>query len=251
MAERVFVTVIGFPDEERHALNLLFRMSEEHATPFSLWDSHAPEAARVALVDGNAYKVLSEAERPHKAGIPILWVGPNPPDYVWRAFVRPIRWPEIIQALDELFPVDPGDASFDVDLDQVDTQPPDTLPPDLDPQRRALIASAYIEDRLYLRAKLALAGVPIADDAETAPKALELIRDRDYSVAIVDLSLGGMRGWDFLEELSRGRHPVSKVIVTASNPTVGERWRARRVGVAAFLAKPPDPLRLQKLLAQD
>jgi CheY-like chemotaxis protein len=250
MAERVFVTVVGFTDEERHALNLLFRMSQEHATPFSLWDSHAPEPARVALVDGDAYKVMQEAEKPHGAGIPILWVGPNPPEYVWRSFIRPIRWPEVVQSLDELFPVDPTDVSFDLDLDEVDTQPPDTLPPDLEPSRRALIASPNLDDRLYLRAKLSLAGLPIADDAQTAPQVLELVRDRDYLVAIVDLSLGGMRGWDFLEELARGRHAIRKVIVTASKPTLGERWRAHRVGVRAFLAKPPDPLKLQKLLSQ-
>ena len=260
MAQRVFVNVVGFTDEERHALNLMFRMSEEHSTAFALWNAQAPEPARVAFIDGDSYEARVELELPRNADLPILWVGAQTPFKAWRSFTRPIQWPEIIQALDELFPVDPTDSGFDIDLEQLDTQPPDsgysdtvppdTQPPDMEPPRRALIACASLDERLYLRAKLALAGLTIADEAETAPKALELVRDNDYVLAVVDLGLGGMRGWDFLAELSRGRHPIPKVIVTASSPTFGERWRARSAGVAAFLAKPPDPTRLHELLAQ-
>ncbi|MEJ6023045.1 response regulator [Ramlibacter sp. PS4R-6] len=260
MAQRVFVNVVGFTDEERHALNLLFRMSEEHATAFALWQPQAPEPARVALIDGESYEARVELELPRNAEIPVLWVGPQAPFKAFRKFARPIQWPEIIRALDELYPFDPTDSGFDIDLEQLDTLPPDsgysdTVPPDTQPPevekpRRALIACASLDERLYLRAKLALAGLTIADEAETAPQALELVRDRDYVLAIVDLGLGGLRGWDFLKELSRGTHPIPKVIVTASRPTFGERMRARSAGVAAFLAKPPDPVRLQELLAQ-
>lgn len=262
MAQRVFVNVVGFTDEERHALNLLFRMSEEHETAFALWEPQAPEAPRIAFIDGQSYEARVALELPRNASIPIIWVGPQAPFKAWRVFARPIQWPEVIQAFDELFPVDPTDSGFDLDLDQVetlpppaqaeyqDTQPPDTLPPDLEPPRRALIACASLEERLYMRAKLALSELTIADDAESAPQALELVRDNDYVVAIVDLALGGMRGWDLLKELSHGPRPIPKVIVIVSKPTLAERLRARRAGASAFLAKPPDPTRLQELLSQ-
>jgi CheY-like chemotaxis protein len=258
MAQRVFVNVVGFTDEERHALNLLFRMSEEHATAFALWEPQAPEAPRVAFIDGESYEARVELELPRNADIPLLWVGPNAPFKTWRSFSRPVQWPEVIQALDELFPFDPTDSSFDLDLgdletvppDAQDTQPPDTQPPDFDRPPRALIAAATLEERLYFRAKLALSGLTLADEAETAPQALELARDNDYVLAIVDLALGGLRGWEFLHDLSRGKRPIPKVILTATKPTFGERWRARSAGVAAFLAKPPDPQRLQDVLDQ-
>lgn len=249
MAQRVFVTVVGFTDEERHALNVLFRVSEDQSTTFSLWDPHAPDSPKVALIDGEAADARTALDHARSRDITVLWVGPGTPEGAMR-FMRPIRWSEVIQVLDELFPDDSGKITFDLGMDELDTQPPDTLPPDGDPPRRALIASGSLEDRLYLRAKLSLAGLAVADDAETAPQALELVRDRDYALAIVDLSLGGMRGWDFLQELAKGRHRIPKIIVTASKPTFGERLRARGAGVAAFLAKPADPARLQKLLAQ-
>lgn len=250
MGQRVFVDVVGFTDEERHALNLMFRMSQEHSTAFALWRAQAGEAARVAIVDGESYEAQVEAQVPRKAEIPVLWIGPRAPLQAWRKFERPIPWPEVIRALDELFPFDPTDSGFDLDLDDVDTLPPDTQPPQLQPPRRALIACASLEERLYYRAKLALGGLTVADESETAAHALELVRERDYAIAIVDLSLGGLRGWDFLDELRRGKHPIPKVIVVASRPTFGERLRARSAGVAAFLAKPPDPTRLKDLLAQ-
>jgi CheY-like chemotaxis protein len=248
MAQRVFVTVVGFTDEERHALNVMFRVSEENSTAFSLWEPQAPELPKVALIDGEAAQAHAALDEARSRDITILWVGPGTPEGTMR-FIRPIRWGEVIQALDELFPEESDEITFDLGMDELDTQPPDTLPPD-DPPRRALIASGSLEDRLYLRARLSLAGLAVADDAETAPQALELVRDRDYALAIVDLSLGGMRGWDFLQELAKGRHRIPKIIVTASRPTFGERLRARSAGVSAFLAKPADPARLQKLLAQ-
>lgn len=258
MGQRVFVNVAGFTDEERDALNLVFRMSEGHETVFSIWEPEAPEPARVALVDGEQVEGRLQPASLRDANIPIVWVGPQAPADAWRTLSRPIQWAEVTQALDELFSPDAADIGFDLDLEQLDsqpadfqqTQPPDTLPPEVEPMPRALIACASLDERLYLRAKLSLAGLTIADEAETAPQALELVRDNDYVIAIVDLALGGARGWDFPRELSRGEHPIRKVIVTASRPTWVERFRARRSGVAALLPKPPDPTRLQELLAQ-
>jgi CheY-like chemotaxis protein len=251
MAQRVFVNVAGFTDEERHALNLLFRMSEDHSTAFSAWEAGAPQPPRVAFVDGDSDAGRAAADDPRNTTIPLLWVGANAPARALLTFARPIAWPDVLQTLDSVFPAEDADLHFDIDYDDVDTQPPDTMPPDGDMPKRALIASGTLEERLYLRARLALAGFPIADEAETAPKALELVRERDYVLAIVDLSLGGMRGWDFLKELAGGPHKIAKVIVTASRPTIGERLKAHRVGVKAFIAKPPHPAKLQAALAQD
>jgi len=120
MGQRVFVNVVGFSDEERHALNLMFRISEERPSVFSAWETQAPEAPRVALIDGESYEARVELELPRNANIPLLWVGPNPPDRASRAFSRPIQWPEVTRALHELFPFDP-DSGFDLDLEQLDT----------------------------------------------------------------------------------------------------------------------------------
>ena len=246
MAQRVFVNVVGFSDEERHALNLLFRISEEHDTAFSLWEPGAPEPARLAIVDGQSYEGQLELESPRNAGVPVFWVGDGAPERASRAFQRPIAWPDVVQAMDEVFapPVD-----FDLDFDDVQTQPPDQAV-EVPPQRRVLIASGPLEERLYLRARLSLAGLTIADEAESAAQALELARANDYVLALVDFRLPGANGWDFVRELRSGPRPVPKVIVTATRPSLMDRVRSWFAPVAGFFEKPPHPGKLHDLLRQ-
>jgi CheY-like chemotaxis protein len=252
MAQRVFVNVVGFSDEERHQLNVLFRISEEREVAFSVWEPGAPEAARLALVDSHSYEARIELESPRNADIPVIWVGDDPPARAWRAFPRPIAWPDVVQAMDELFPAPAGEMDFDLDLggggDELDTQPPDTLPPDMPPRRRVLIAAPTIEERLYLRAKLSLADLTQADDAQTAAEALELARDNDYVLAIVDFNLPGAEGWKFVRQLAGGQRPIAKVIVTAARAPLLHRLRAVFAPVAGFFEKPPHPGKLHEVL---
>ena len=245
MDRMVFVNIAGFSDEERHALNLLFRISGEHATPFAPWEPNAPEPARLALIDGQASDARAEAASPRNAGIPLIWIGEGAPANAWRCFQRPIAWPQVVRAMDELFP---APLDIDIDFDGPDTQPPDTLPPDTPPARRVLIAAADRDDRLYIRAKLSLADLTQADDAESAAQALELARMNAYALAVVDFGLPGAKGWHFVRDLAQGPRPVANLIVIAERPTWIDRMRARRAGVAGFFEKPPHPGRFHRTL---
>ena len=68
--QRIHVQVVGFSDVERHALNTVFRLSEERELSYAPWvpltapGVQAPtRLAEVALVDGDA----AEAARAHLA----------------------------------------------------------------------------------------------------------------------------------------------------------------------------------------
>lgn len=141
-----------------------------------------------------------------------------------------------------------GPVDLDIDFDVVDTQPPDTQPPDVPPRRRALIVNSDRDERLYLRAKLALAGLCEADEAETAAQALELARDNDYVLAVVDFNLPDADGWKLLKELVAGSRPIPKIIMTKARPSLRERVQAWSAGVTGFFEKPPHPGRLHELL---
>jgi CheY-like chemotaxis protein len=249
MVQRIFVKVIGFTDVERHALNSVFRLSVEQEYKYFLWEPAAPEPPKLALIDGESYEARVEVEGPD-AGIPLIWVGPTPPDRALRTFARPIPWAEIVQAFDDL--VGPMSDAVDLDLEfGMDTQPPDaqdTLPPEEPPRRRALIVNADRDERLYLRAKLALAELCEADDAENAAQALELARDNRYVLALVDFNLPDADGWKLLKELAEGPKPIAKVIMTKSKPSLGERVHAWFAGVTGFFEKPPHPAKLHDLL---
>lgn len=251
MAQRVFVKVMGFTDVERHALNTVFRLSKQGSTTYSLWMPNAPEAPQLALVDGQSYEARLELECPGDMAAKLIWVGAVAPARAWRVFERPLSWPDVVRAMDELFePAQALDLDLDFDTGENDTGEDDTRPPEQAPCKRALIASASRDERLYLRARLALAGLALADEAETGARALELARVHHYAVALVDFSLPDVNGWEFLRQLKQAQPPIEHLIFTKSQASLGERLRARFGGAQAFLDKPPHPGKLQELLEQ-
>ncbi|MBG9387113.1 response regulator transcription factor [Caenimonas aquaedulcis] len=243
MGQRIFVKVVGFTDVERHALNTVFRLSDSREVSYCLWMPDAPEAPRLALFDGLSYEAPVELESPHLAGMRIIWVGPSGPASAWRTFQRPIAWTEIVAAMDQLFAPDPLD--FDLGFGEDTTLPP---PADDAHPKRALIASPDRDERLYLRARLALANMTQADEAETGAQALELARQHEYDVALVDFHLPDVEGWAFLKELKQARPPIPHLIVTKSGTSLADSVRGWLSGAQAFLPKPPHPGKLQRLL---
>lgn len=244
MAQRIFIKVMGFTDIERHALNTVFRLSEQRGTIYSLWQADAPEAPRMALIDGQSYEARLELESPNNDSLKLIWVGAVAPVSAWRVFERPLSWPDVVEAMDELF-APPDLLDFDLGYD---TGSPDTLPPEEPARKRALIASADRSERLYLRARLALADLTQADEAESGAQALELARTHHYAVALVDFALPDVNGWVFLKALRQARPAIEHVIVTKSGASAGERLRAWIGGAAALYDKPPHPGKLQHLL---
>jgi CheY-like chemotaxis protein len=249
MAQRVFVKVLGFSPTERHALNTLFRLSEQHETVYSLWEPLAPEAPRLALVDGR-----SEEAREHGTAsdpsLKLIWIGAVAPASCWRSFDRPLSWPDVIGAMDELF-AEPPAIELDLDLD-FDGDAPPTLPPVLsDPPAafpRALIASGDRDQRLYLRARLALADLTQVDEAQTGAEALALARAATYCVALVDFALPDVDGWTLMKALKTAQPGPLQVILTKAGPSLVERLRARWNGAAVLLGDPPQPASLRSAL---
>lgn len=240
MVQRIYVKVVGFSDEERHALNTVFRLSEQCRTMYQLWTPQAGEPARVALLDGQSWEARVEAESPMQRDLRLLWVGSNAPAAVWRSFPRPIVWPEVVAGLDALFA--PQDA-LDLDLD------PDPEPEAIMSQKQALIVSADRGERLYLRARLSLARLTQADEAESGSEAVALARGKQYDLALVDAGLHDMDAWTLVSQLRRGRRPIPHLALTKAARSVSERLRAWR-GSTALLEDPPDPERLDAWLSR-
>lgn len=244
MVNRVFVKVVGFSDVERHALNTVFRLSELRETAYCLWAPEAPEPPSLALFDEQSYEAPMElASMRATQGPQIIWVGDSPPPNAWRTFNRPLNWARVVQAMDELYGP-PPDLDLELELG------PDTRPPEPEaPVRRAMVVNGDRDERLYLRAKLALHNLLQVDDAVTAAEARALLLQHPYDVILVDLALPDADGWALVAELSSSRPGVGKVFVTAPRSGWLTHLRARYLaGANAGLGKPLDPERLQKLL---
>ena len=118
MLFRSFVKVIGFSDVERHALNTVFRLSEQGDTVYCPWEPGAPEAPQLALVDGQSYEAPVEMASGNFDGLKLIWVGEGAPQEALHTFHRPIAWPQVVQAMDRVFaPAEPLDFDLDFDLD--------------------------------------------------------------------------------------------------------------------------------------
>jgi CheY-like chemotaxis protein len=244
MAQRVFIKVMGFSPSERHALNTLFWLSEQRETVYSLWEPQAPEPPRLALMDGRDEHAHEQLDA--DPDLKLIWIGSVAPPSSWRSFERPVSWPDVIQAMDELFA-----PAGSLDLDLAFADPPDTVPPvgvnDL-ASLRALVASADHDQRLYLRARLALVDLTQVDEAETGAQALELARANRYCVAVVGFDLPDLDGWTMLRALHSERLAVARLIATKPAPTLIERLRARWGGAAVLLGSPPEPAALRNAL---
>lgn len=78
------------------------------------------------------------------------------------------------------------------------------------------------------------------DLAANAEIALDLLRDRQYTFAVVDLALPGMSGWELLNLVQNSPAPIPCVAVTAYHST-DVALQAIRAGFKAYFPKPLDP----------
>ena len=275
MGHRVFVKVVGFSEVERHALNTAFRLSGQRDLEYSPWEPHAPEPPKLALVDGSTAEAVMETASLDGGALKLIWVGDAAPQYAVMSFRRPIAWPEVLEAMDGLFtppaPLDvdldfdldspapapePLDIDFDLDLGTAQAEPdtgPDTepgTPAELPvPARRALIVAANLEDRLYWRARMALANLTLADEAATGAQALEMARTHPYAVAMVDFGLAD-GGWPLVKALRTLQPEIPNLVLVKDRPSLTDGLRSWLHGVPGFFYRPLHPRRLNARLRQ-
>jgi len=253
--QRIFVDVVGFSDVERHALNTVFRLSEERSLSYSLWSpmtvpgsSLAVTTAEVRLVDGQSAEAVLLHAKDLPAGQRLIWVGPDAPEQVWRVLERPIQWADLLNDLDAVF------AAFQVDsgLLDLDISAPAPLQQDqelLQPSpKRALLAGSDEEERMYLRSRLALAGVVETDEVTSTEMAMEMMGRHPYCCGVFNLDDHQIDGWSLARHFSE---KFPQALTMASSELAGplsDWWNrhrikrnTRRVGIPILLARPLQP----------
>lgn len=270
IVKRIFVKVFGFADVERHALNTIFRLSEDRPTPYALWTEAAPQAAGVLLIDGSSWEAALELANPAHDALTLIWVGDNAPARARLVFARPLHWSAMIERVDQLlaFPglraAPTGGAEDDVDLDRLSEagalsdsdQNADArvVALSLKPQAaeaarpNVLVIDADPEARFYLRAKLATAGLPQVDEAATGAEALLRLHTRVYKVVLLDLDLPDFASWQLLKQIGSSRPAMKVLILTGSKVSRLDALRGWFAGARGSLRKPLDPVKLKALL---
>lgn len=281
---RIFVKVFGFSDVERHALNTVFRLSGARAVVYAPWAEDAPEKAKVALVDGDSWEATIDLANPGNDKLRIIWVGQRPSSAAALVFERPLQWAAIIEGLDSFYapamtarPAEPmplphqpldfdvsAPVSLDIDFDLGLEHIPDDHASDADTTtepapldgvapgvqgERVLVVGADLAARLYIRAKLANAGLMLIDEAVTGAEALAFMDSQAYVLAMIDLGVADMDGWKLARQAAKMLRGRGHVVVMRDKFSLLDKWRTHFAGVKVALAKPLDPRELKRLLA--
>jgi PAS domain S-box-containing protein len=115
-------------------------------------------------------------------------------------------------------------------------------------RRRVLIVEDSADARESLRLLLELAGHEV-DTAEDAASSLEKFRVFQPDVALIDIGLPGMDGYQLAQALRRGPHPEGlRLIALTGYGQAEDQRKALSAGFDLHLTKPVDPDRLQSLL---
>lgn len=266
--KRTFVKVFGFDDVERHALNTVFRLSETGTVAYALWTPAAPDEADIALIDGDSWEAVLELANPAHDDLKLIWIGSNAPERAYLVFKRPLQWAAVIDGMDKLLAqsATPAAQTPDLDLDllsestalldfdiDVDTGAPtepsplDAPPPEPE-QTNVLVIDADLGARLYLRARLAMAGLTRVDEAASGADALKQMGERPYRLVVLDMDLPDMDRWDMLKRVGAIRPAVELLILTGSKLSPTDAVRGWFAGARGSLRKPLHPGKLKRLL---
>ena len=242
MPSTVFVKVVGFRDVERHALNTVFRLSLGRLSSYFLWTPEAPSPPHLALVDVDSYEGGIELASPgFNHNLKLICVGERAPATAWRLFSRPLNWPAVVSAMDQLFT---GSAGTDIDTD-TGLGGAAILPPGV---KVSLLMDASRDQRLYLRARLSLAGMVEVDEAQTPEEALDLAKRRRYDLVIVNLDPPSASGWKLIDQLVALEPAIGSVVMSTRQTSWHVQEQADQAGCRGVLEIPFDPNQFLKLL---
>ena len=225
----------------------------------------------MALIDGDSWEAVLELANPAHDSLKLIWVGDRAPARASLAVARPLQWAAVIDGMDELFalemspavPVDLPEFDLDLPLGPESSASPDmdldmefeltTSPALLEPasgisRPHVLVVDASHDARLYLRARLAMAGLMQVDEAVSGAEALQWLNNRLYKLVILDLDLPDMDSWQLVKQVGEARPAVDSLILTGSNASRFDAARGWFAGARACLRKPLHPGKLENLL---
>ena len=92
------------------------------------------------------------------------------------------------------------------------------------------------------------AGYEVAT-AETGEQALEMVKQQEFGVVVLDVRLPGKTGIRVLQELKAQNAKIKSIIITAY-PSEDMASEAARLGAVDYLVKPVNPDDLEKLIRE-
>lgn len=243
MPSTVFVKVAGFRDAERHALNTVFRLSMDRPTQYQLWSAESLASPQLVLLDVDSYEGGMELASPtFNRHLKLISVGHNEPAAAWRHFSRPMNWMAVVHAMDQLFTGSEGtDFDFDTGMSTLAIPAPGV--------RASLLIDIDKGHRMYLRARLALAGFIEVQESTSSAQAVQMARGRHFDLVVVNLDHPAeFNGWKLTEQLLSLEPAIGSIVLSTRNTSWHLQERAELAGCRGVLVIPFDPVQVQDML---
>ena len=242
MSSTVYVRVVGFRDTERHALNTVFRLSMQRVAHYSLWTPELQASPQLVILDADSYEGgMALASPSYNKHLKLICVGDHAPDFAWRHFTRPLNWSAVVHAMDQLFT---GSEGTDFDLDTGESAASIAAPG----VRTSLLVDLSKDNRMYLRARLALAGFIEVKEATNSGQALEFARNQKFDVVIVNLDVPELQGWKLADQLVALEPAIGSIVLSTRHTSWHVQERAEQAGCLGVLEIPFDPVQVLNLL---
>ena len=243
MPSTVFVKVAGFRDAERHALNTVFRLSMDRATQYQLWSPDLLVSPQLVVLDVDSYEGgMALASPTFNRQLKLISVGENQPEMAWRHFSRPLNWMSVVQAMDQLFMGSEGtDFDFDTGTSTVAIPAPGV--------RASLLVDMDKGHRMYLRARLALAGFVEVQEATSSAETLRRARGRNFDLVVVNLDHPTeFNGWKLTDQLLALEPAIGSIVLSTRSASWHLQEQAELAGCRGVLEIPFDPIQVQDTL---
>jgi CheY-like chemotaxis protein len=247
MNSHIWIKVVGFSDAERNSLNTLFRVSEGRTPCYALWTPDVQVHPHVALIDSDSYEASLELASPRfSKKIKIVAVGDKPPKRAWRSMPRPVDWSNLVQQLDHEFAPPSAEIDFDLDLDFNLDGGPELV--DAPMATASLLVGLEREDRLYLRARMALANMVDVDEVPSAQEARICLSRRHYDLVVVSLDMTEVNPWEFVRSIKDTLNAPRAVMVLTRHSTPDVLNKAEKMCCAGLIEVPFQPKQVVRLL---
>lgn len=247
----VWVKVVGFSNEERHAIQTMLRLSHDGNVRLRWWSAQNGVAPHLVLLDSESLAGDLEMQmpsfNPSTKTIVVGKEGGAVPG-MWCRFERPLDWARILQEFEALFLLNGMQAPLHEPGDSSSTGVEEyCVPPGY---KSALIVGLKREDQMYLKARLALQGIIHVDEVAGANEAAKNMSRRDYQIVIVGCPLLDVDVLTFIHALHERHQAPVKIVAVMEEARWKETQTMASLGVQDVLETPFLPLRVSSVLSQ-
>jgi twitching motility two-component system response regulator PilG len=265
------VTMIGIPENERHVLMNIFRLSLYRAHSYKLASPDDP--TEILMVDADDTQAMTEwrafrgdgntrpffgASAEIKPKIPTVMVTKEKlPDSLPYYIRRPFVATRVLGVLDQLVDKELGEKRERIIGEEaakpvIKEAAPVAPPPPPETAKSTAVTALIVDDsrpvRKQIELELKLFGIQV-DSAESGEQAFEMLNQKSYDLIFLDVVLPGVDGYHICKAIKKDKiKKKTPVIMLTGKSSPFDRVKGALAGCDTYLTKPVKQASFQKVV---